>query len=167
VTAGRIDLLIATPKSLAHLVAEASDAQLDQAPTGGGWSARTVLAHLRDFEFLQARPALERALAEERPAVAQLDNRLWERDRNRTRDRKEWLLAEFALQRQASASILRALRPADWRRELVSPFAGLLTTSALLDWWLEHDAIHLVQLEAAIGETLADVLARRARIRDA
>jgi hypothetical protein len=167
VTAERIDILTTTPKTLAHLVAEASDMQLDQQPAGDGWSARTVLAHLRDFEFLEARLALERALAEERPTVSGLDNRAWEEKRNRTRDRKDWLLAEFALQRQASASILRGLRPEDWQRELRTPFAGQTTVSALLDWWLEHDALHIAQLEGALGETLAEVLARRARLRDA
>ena len=166
-TAERIDLLIAAPKTLAHLVVEASDAQLDQEPTGAGWTVRTVLAHVRDFEFLEARLALERALAEDGPSVSALDNRVWERDRNRTRDRKEWLLADFALQRQASASILRALREPDWQRQLQTPFAGRLTISSLLDWWLEHDALHVAQLEDAIGETLAEVLARRARMRDA
>ena len=165
-TAERIDLLTATPKTLAHLVAEASDAQLDQEPTGGGWSPRTILAHLRDFEFLEARLDLERALAEDVPKVGELDNRAWERDRNRTRERKDWLLADFALQRQASATILRALRDEDWRRELVTPFAGTLTISSLLDWWVAHDAAHVRQLEDAVGETLAEVLARRARMRD-
>ena len=165
-TAERIDLLIAAPKTLAHLVVEASDAQLDQEPTGGGWGARTVLAHLRDFEFLVARLAVERALAEDAPAVSSLDNRAWEQDRNRTRDRKDWLLAEFALQRQASASILRALRESDWQRALQTPFAGRITVSALVDWWLEHDLTHVAQLEACVGETLAEVLARRAQMRD-
>ena len=110
-----IDQLAVTPKSLAHLVAEATDARLDTS-SEEQWSARTLLAHFRDDEYLCMRVALERMLAETEPTVHFIEGQDWEPVRNRTRDRKETLLADFALQRQASLSILRGLRDEDWAR---------------------------------------------------
>jgi hypothetical protein len=147
---------------LAHLVVEAPDALLDAAQPGS-WSARTTLAHFRDDEYLCMRVALERMLAENEPQLHFIDGADWEPDRNRTRDRKDWLLADFALHRQTSLTILRSLRPEDWSR------TGrwrdrTVTIEDLLGAWVRHDAEHIGQLELAVGETLAQVLARRARL---
>ena len=64
-----------TPSALAHMVAEANDEQLDDAAPGA-WSARTILAHFRDDEFLCMRVVLERALAEDTPTVRFIEGRL-------------------------------------------------------------------------------------------
>ncbi len=157
-----IEQLAATPKTLAHLVAEANDEQLD-ASVDGEWSARTTLAHLRDDEYLCLRAALTRILAEELPAVHFIDGADWEPTRNRTRERKEWLLADFALQRQASLAILRMLRPEDLSRRGTRE-GREFTIEQLVTTWVRHDREHIAQLEAAIGETLSDVLARRAQM---
>jgi len=157
-----IEQLAATPKALAHLVAEATDAQLDAAAEGE-WSARTILAHFRDDEYLCMRVAASRMLAEDVPELHFIDGADWEPGRNRSRDRKDWLLADFALQRQASLGILRALRPEDrartGRREgrefTLEQFAGA---------WVRHDREHVAQLEQALGETLEGVRERRARM---
>ena len=159
-----IDRLAATPKTLAHLVAEASDALLDAAQEGQ-WSARTTLAHFRDDEYLCMRVALERMLAETTPELHFLDGADWEPGRNRSRDRKDYLLAEFALHRQASLAILRGLRPEDWKRTGHRE-ERTLSVEDLVRGWVRHDAEHVAQLEAAVGDTLAEVLARRARLAD-
>ena len=156
-----IQQLAATPKALAHLVAEASDAQLDAA-AAGEWSARTILAHFRDDEYLCLRAAATRMLAEDRPELYFIDGADWEPGRNRTRDRKDWLLADFALQRQASLAILRGLRPEDWGR-LGRRDGREFTLEQLLGVWVRHDREHVAQLEKAVGETLEDVRERRAR----
>jgi hypothetical protein len=156
-----IDRLAATPKSLAHLIAEATDAQFDAAAPAG-WSARTVLAHLRDLEFLEFRLAAERVLAEEAPTFAVLDADAWERARNRTRHRKEQLLADFALQRQASVSILRMLR-ADDRARTGSARGTTFTLARLVEGWAGHDEAHIAQLEGLLGETVAAAIDRRRR----
>lgn len=154
--------LAQTPAALAHLVAEATDALLDEARPGE-WSARTILAHFRDDEFLCSRVAVERMLAEVNPAVHFIDGADWEPGRNHSRDRKEHLLAGFALQRQASLAILQMLAPADWERTATRDGRSL-TLRQLVQTWVNHDAEHLAQLEHAVGETLAEVKARRARM---
>jgi len=153
--------LAATPGALAHLLVDVAEERLDMA-FAGDWSTRTILAHLRDGESLSMRLNLERILAEDSPAIRFLDPREWEPGRNRSRDRKEWLLADFALQRQASLALLRALRPSDLARR-ARLADGEITLRDLAAEWVRRDAEHIARLEAAIGETLAESLARRTR----
>lgn len=157
-----IEQLAATPRALAHLVAEATDKHLDAA-LDGGWSARTILAHFRDDEFLCMRAAVTRMLAEEVPTLHFIDGADWEPGRNRTRDRKELLLADFALQRQASLGILRMLRVDELERRGIRETREF-TVAQLVSAWVRHDREHVAQLERAVGETLEDVRARRARM---
>jgi len=161
-TAERLDRYAATPKTLAHLVAEAGDARLDTSPAGE-WSVRVILAHLRDVEMLSGRLRYERMLAEEAPVFADFDEDAWVANRNRTRDRKDWLLADFALQRQATVGMLRAIRPEEWKRTGSHPYRGVFTVSTWLDACLDHDAQHIAQVERLLGETLDDVVRRRSR----
>lgn len=157
-----IERLAATPRTLAHLVAEASDDALDRAH-GTNWSARTILAHFRDDEYLCMRVALERMLAEDVPLLTFIDGAEWEPVRNRSRERKDWLLADFALQRQASLAILRMMQPADWQRRGRTAEGREFTIERFVAAWVGHDAEHVTQLEVALGETLGQVMERRTR----
>lgn len=153
--------LAATPSRLAHLVAELDDTALDAAEPGQ-WSPRIILAHLRDDEFLCMRTSLERILAEDRPELRFIEGEDWAPRRNRTRDRKEWLLADFALQRQASLGILRMLEPRDLAR--VGTREGQeVSIERLVRAWVRHTSEHLAELERLIGESAEDAKARRAR----
>lgn len=159
-TGALLDRLAKTPKHLAHLVVEASDQQLDAAP-GGEWSARTILAHLRDCEVLCEGLRVFRMLAEVEPQLADFDERAWAVARNRSRDRKEQLLGDFALHRQATLNVLTGLREEDWQRTGTHPFRGAFTVRTWAEAIAEHDAAHIAQLEGVLGETLDDVLRRR------
>jgi hypothetical protein len=163
VTSSPLNALAATPRSLAHLVVDLTDEALDEAGPGA-WSARTILAHFRDVEFMVFRLRLERALAEDDPLVAPFDETPWSEGRNRSRDRKEQLLGDFALQRQASLNILQALSPGDRRRSFRRVDGTQGTVDSLLERWLEHDREHLGQLEAMLGETAEGARLRRARL---
>jgi hypothetical protein len=156
-----IEQLAATPSALAHLVAEADDAALDAAAPGQ-WSARTILAHFRDDEYLCTRVALERMLAEEQPELRFIDGADWEPRRNRERDRKEWLLADFALQRQASLGVLRLVSASQAQRTGRRD-GRELTIEQLLGVWTRHDREHLTVLVRLIGETVVQARQRRAR----
>ena len=154
--------LAATPGALAHLLVEAAEEALDAAPAGE-WSARIVLAHLRDAEALEFRLALERLLAETRPLLAFLPPDEWLRDRNRGRDGKAELLGDFALQRQASLNLIASMRADGWAREGAGPGGASLTAADLVCAWAGHDADHLAQIEALLGETAEGARCRRAR----
>lgn len=150
-----------TPRTMAHLAAELHDEQLDQA-TAGEWSARDVLAHLRDLESLVMRLRLVRMLVEDDPELPGFDEDRWHQEHAKARDRKETLLGDFMLQRQASLNILSRLAPGEWERGGRHASRGPITVQSWVEWWVEHDRQHVSQFEAAIGETLGDVLTRRA-----
>lgn len=158
------DRLAATPTALAHLVADVSDTRLD-ASAAGEWPVRTVLAHLRDDEFLVMRMRLERMLSERHPVFPDFDEKAWADSRNRGRDRKQQLLGDFALQRQASLNIIESLAPADWVRTGRHEALGEFTVASWVEHWVQHDAAHIAQVEAALDETLDQVLERRFRPR--
>lgn len=155
----------ATPKTLAHLVVEASEEALDAA-AAGEWCVREVMAHLRDDEMFVMRLRLERLLGEREPLLADFDEKAWAGWRSRERDRKEQLLGDFALQRQASLNILHGLRPEDWERGGRHEITGPLTVRSWVEHWVRHDREHIGQIEQALGETLGEVLARRKAMRD-
>ncbi|MGI8926467.1 MAG: DinB family protein [Tepidiformaceae bacterium] len=153
-------MLAATPKKVAHLVAEVPDAGLDAAPAGE-WSARTIMAHLRDLESLVFRMRLERMLVEDRPLFADFDENVWVASRSHARDEKTQLLGDFALQRQASLNLIASMEPHGWERAGSHPTGGDYTVRSWVERWAGHDTGHLAQLEAVLGETLEDVLRRR------
>ena len=152
--------LAATPRTLAHLVVEADDALLDREEPGR-WSARTVLAHLRDEEYLCMRPAMARILAENVPELAFLSGDDWEPGRNRSRDRKDMILGDFALQRQASLNILNTLRPEDWERRGRAADREF-TLMQIAATWAKNDTDHIAELERIAGETEVKEMARQA-----
>lgn len=154
--------LAATPTTLAHLAAEADDARLDDLDREG-WSPRLLLAWFRDEEVLALRPGLERLLAEPVPELRPLDRATWLADRHRSRDRKEHLLGDFALQRQASLAIVRSLEARHLGRE--GRLGGEpVTVERYLIHWADRDRERIAALEAALGETLGEVLERRRRM---
>lgn len=155
-----IDALASTPRTVAHLVVEATDDDLDRAPAGE-WSPRTVMAHLRDDEFLVMRMRLARMLSEDGPVFPDFDEKAWAEGRSRHRDRKEELLGDFALQRQASLNMLANLRPGDEHRPGRHAEYGGYTVSSWVEHWVEHDRAHLGQIERMLGETAEEAQERR------
>jgi hypothetical protein len=151
-----------TPSTLAHLVAEADDARLDDLDREG-WSARLWLAWFRDEEVLALRPGLERMLGETEPVLHVLERGSWLAERHRSRDRKEHLLADFALHRQASLAIVRALEPRQLERRGLW-LGERVTVQEFVERWARHDRARIGRLEAAVGETLEEVLERRRRM---
>lgn len=142
--------LAATPDRLEALVAGVGDDALDAAPPGE-WSARTVLAHLRDDEFMVSRLRLERMIVEERPTLTPFDEQAWAASHWKGRDAADQLLADFRLQRQASLMILHHLGDDAWRRTGFQPEYGEFDVHWWLEQWLGHDETHLAQIEAALA----------------
>ena len=148
-----IAVLEATPSVLEDLVADADETLFDKA-WAGEWTPRTVLAHLRDDEYLTMRLRLERMLAEEqRPLLMPFDETAWEANRWTGRDALPELLADFREQRAASIQILRRLEENDWTRVGYQPEMGELTVGSWTEHWVEHDQTHINQLRAGLGLT--------------
>jgi len=144
-----LDQLATSPQRLADLVTGSADEYLDRA-SPGEWSARTVIAHLRDDEFMVMRLRLERMLVENEPDLAPFDEKVWAATRYTGRDSLDELLADFRLHREASLSILRRLGPGDWLRTGRQPEYGAFDVHWWLQHWTEHDNTHLAQIRDAL-----------------
>jgi hypothetical protein len=146
----RLTVYAETPERAARIVANATEEQLDRA-LAPEWSARTILAHLRDVEMFSARLRYERMLAEDAPVFADFDEDAWAIDRNRSRDGTAQTTGDFGLQRRATVGMLRCIRAGDWSRSGSHPARGEFTVSTWLDACMEHDAMHLAQLERMVS----------------
>ncbi len=147
--------LAVTPDRLEAVTRSAGDDALDAAPAGE-WSARIVLAHLRDDEFMVTRPRLERMTVEEHPTLAPFDEEAWAASRWRGRDTLRELLADFRLQREASLMILHRLEGDDWLRTGLQPEYGAFDVHWWVERWLEHDETHIAQLSAVLAKAKGD-----------
>jgi hypothetical protein len=56
------------------------------------------------------------------------------------------LLADFSVQRAASLGMIKMLRESDWERQGTQPEYGTFTAEGWLGSWVEHDAVHLLQI---------------------
>ncbi|KKL44364.1 hypothetical protein LCGC14_2366430 [marine sediment metagenome] len=143
--------LAATPDRLQAAVRDADDGALDAAPAGD-WSARTVLAHFRDDEFMVMRLRLERMTVEDHPTLTPFDEKAWAASRWRGRDTVDELLADFRLQREVTMMILRRLEDDDWRRTGLQPEYGAFDVHWWVEHWLEHDETNVAQITAALAK---------------
>jgi hypothetical protein len=142
-----LDTLRQTHAALAQLASGLADAALDFRPADEEWTAREILAHLVDDEMYVMRLRMERIVKEERPHLTPHDEKHWFATRNTTRDARDELLADFALQRAASLGILDMLRESDWARRGFQPEYGEFTAEGWLERWVAHDLTHLRQIE--------------------
>lgn len=142
--------IAATPDRVEALARDIDDATLDAAPVSE-WSARTVLAHLRDDEFMVMRLRLLRMLVEENPTLTPFDEKGWAASRWKGRDALPELLADFRSQRQATMMILCRLDGDDWRRRGLQPEYGAFDVHWWVEHWLEHDETHIRQMDSALA----------------
>lgn len=153
--AALVEGLARTPARLGMLVEAVTEAALDAAPAGE-WSARTVLAHVRDDEFLVMRVRLARMLAEEHPTLTPFDESAWAASRWLDREARAELLADIAEQRAASVAILRRLPAEAWQRPGTQPEIGTFTLQWWVEHWYEHDVNHLEQIAALLGRRVPE-----------
>lgn len=140
-----------TKPELARVTAGLADEALDFHSGPGEWSIREVLAHLVDDEMYVMRLRLERIIKEDHPQLTPHDEQKWYASRNTTRDHLDELLADFGLQRAASLGIIKMLRESDWARQGTQPeYGGAFTAEGWLGNWVEHDTVHLRQIESTL-----------------
>jgi len=142
-----IETLEQTNQALVEMVASLPEAALDFQAKADDWSIREILAHLVDDEVYVMRTRLTRMVKEELPYLAPHDEKKWYRERNTSRDARDELLADFALQRNASLNIIKMLRPSDWVRRGSQPEYGNFTAEEWLQRWVEHDVNHIQQIK--------------------
>jgi hypothetical protein len=117
-------------------VAGLTDAELDKRPAEGAWTAREVVHHLADSETT-AYIRLRRLVAEDDPVILGYDQDAFARRLHYDRPLGSSLQVLAAV-RTASAELLDALDPDDWRRAGTHSESGAYS----VEDWLRIYAVH-------------------------
>ena len=126
-----------------------SEADLDDSPGEGEWTARMVVHHLADSEAT-AFVRLRRLIAEEDPVIVGYDEAEFARRLHYDRPIAT-SLAVLGAVRAASLELLEGLTPAEWQRAGNHTESGRYTVDDWLNIYASHSHDHASQLRKALG----------------
>jgi hypothetical protein len=145
--ADEIDALSATPIILRQLLAGDPTSR----PSGDeGWSAREIVAHLRDCEEIFVQRYTKMA-QESEPVIAAFDQEALARDRHYAATDLGAALDAFEQHRGHSLELLRSLDDGGWQRGGKHEEAGRITIESFARHSMSHDLAHLRQIAEAVG----------------
>ena len=137
-------------RAVAEAVAGLSDAELDQRPGDGSWSAREVVHHLADSEMTSA-IRLRRLLAEENPVIAGYDEELFRRRLYYDSRPIAGSLAALKAARETTAEIVDRLTEEEWARAGTHSESGPYSVETWLEIYAAHGHDHADQMRRAAG----------------
>ena len=140
------------PAVVQAALAGATDAELDDRPADGGWTARETVHHVADSELTSA-IRLRRLIAEDKPAILGYDGNLFARRLYYGERPVGPSLDAIGAARAATAEILDRLTEAEWRR---TGTHDEHPTYGVLEWleiYAEHCHEHADQIKAALAES--------------
>jgi FMN phosphatase YigB (HAD superfamily) len=118
-------------------------------PQEEGWGPVEIACHLRDVEREITQPRLRKILSEGNPYLAPVESDSWAEQRNyRSQDGKQ-ALRDFSSARKETTSMLRDLRPEDWKRAARHALFGPTTLAELARFFARHDLLHIDQLQGS------------------
>jgi len=117
-------------------------------PAPGEWCVLEVLGHLIEAEERGFAGRVRTLLAETDPRFQTWDQDAVARERRDCEGDLAGILAEWTRLREASATLVEALRPGDLVRSGQHPAVGRLSVSDLLAEWVHHDRNHQRQILA-------------------
>jgi hypothetical protein len=145
--AGYIADIAAVPQRLRAAVAGLTEAQLDTPYRPGGWTVRQLIHHVAD-SHMNAYIRFKLALTEERPTIKPYDQAAWAE----LPDSK--LPVEVSLKlidalHERWAVVLKAMKPAEFDRQLKHPELGIVHLDkyvAMYAWHGKHHESHITGL---------------------
>lgn len=148
-----IEVLAATPGTLAEIVGEHSAKVMQTRPFAGKWTPTEIIGHLTDTEWTFG-GRMRMVLCEDEPAILGMDQEKWvEGQRHNERDPAE-LLSMFRNLREYNLHLWRAMSPADLQRIGQHNERGAESLDLMLCMEAGHDLGHIDQLSrylAVIG----------------
>jgi uncharacterized damage-inducible protein DinB len=136
-----------TPGDVAMLLAELSEAQLNQAPADGGWAIRNVLTHLRDAQDVLAF-RLDLFLKEENPVLEAKAVWTWAANEQERPSTALEILAAYKISRTETLEKLEQVPHADWWRTGRHEEFGVVTLRQQVSYFAAHEVTHLAQIAA-------------------
>jgi hypothetical protein len=120
--------------------------QLRARPVPGKWTSAELVLHMMDSDLI-ASDRMKRIAAENKPLIMGYDEQAFS-DNLRYNDQDAHAAAEiFRLNREMTATLLRALPDEAFEREGVHSERGLITLRGLVELYVWHSDHHLKFLE--------------------
>lgn len=143
-----MDRMRESPAAIAHLVAAASNEELERAPAPGKWSVREILCHLADCE-LSFGVRLRQGVAEEHHTIQIFDPDVWAKhyDGISASDAVD----AYTATRQWNVRFLENVVPAALDRPITHPKRGTMTYRHVLETVAGHDRNHILQIERILS----------------
>ncbi len=141
-----IEVLAEMPARVGTLLAGLNEAQLRHKPESGAFSVAESLLYLRDIEIEGYSRRLRRILAEDTPALPDIDGSRLAIERRYNEQPVAPALAEFSAARRENVALLRTVTPANLTRTAELETVGRITLAQLVQMWREHDAGHRVEI---------------------
>jgi hypothetical protein len=152
-----LDAAEKSPKEIAAAVSGLPDRVLRYRPSPDKWCVLEVLGHLADIEIAYGY-RLRQMLADEKPAIAPIDQDAWARNLNYMNAAPTELVAFYGLARHHNLRLLRGLDAAAYAKSAYHPeMQRQVNVAELVERIGAHGAGHLAQIETlkkmAVGVT--------------
>ena len=136
----------ATPKRLATLIKNVSPAKLRKRPAADKWSVTEILAHLGDSEIVTAW-RIRSILGAPGTSIQAYDQNAWVAAGRYNERNPRQCLEVFRAVRDANLTVLKTLKPDQWKHHGIHAERGEETIERILHMMAGHDLNHLHQIE--------------------
>jgi hypothetical protein len=142
-----LDAAEKSPKEIAAAVSGLPERVLRYKPSPDKWCVLEVLGHLADVEIVYGY-RLRQMLADEKPAIAPMDQDAWARNLNYMTSAPAELVAFYGLARHHNLRLLRGLDAAAYAKSAYHPeMQRQFSVAELVERMGGHGAGHLEQIE--------------------
>ncbi|MBI5059995.1 putative metal-dependent hydrolase [candidate division KSB1 bacterium] len=144
-----IETIAGTPAKFRAVVQGLTETQLDTPYRAGGWTARQVIHHVPD-SHLNAYVRTKLALTEDVPTIKPYEEAAWAALPDNFNTPVEVSVRTLELVHERWVNLLRALKPADFKRRFIHP--AVAGDPRTLDWLLGlyawHGPHHIAHIES-------------------
>ncbi len=143
--------LLGNLAALDGLVQTIAPAQWAARPDPKEWSPLEIICHLRDSERAVQRARLLQILHEDNPFIPPPPPNPAPGERDLSGEDGLRALAQFAVERRETLTLLASLNEADWTRPARHSIFGPTTLLEMAHFTARHDRLHITQLCETIG----------------
>jgi hypothetical protein len=137
---------MATPKKLVALIKNVPPSKLRKRPAPDKWSVTEILAHLGDAEIVTAW-RIRSILGAPGTPIQAYDQDAWAAAGRYSERNPRQCLEFFRAVREANLTVLKSLKPAQWKHHGLHAERGEETIERILHMMAGHDLNHLEQIE--------------------
>jgi DinB superfamily len=140
----------AAPKKLAQLIRGVPRRRLMKPPAPGKWSIGEILAHLAECELVIGY-RIRKILEENGTPIQAFDQDKWASAGNYAARDPRASLELFAALRKANLSLVKSLKPAQWKQFGLHAERGAEDIARIVHMDAGHDINHIKQIERILG----------------